>query len=92
MYRLLKANGHKMPIEAEYIIRYHSLYAWHSGSDYDYLQTEDDELIKNVVQEFNQFDLYTKDDGNNIKWTFQLREYYTALIKKYISPDLMIKY
>lgn len=91
MYRLLKANSHKMPIEAEYIIRYHSLYAWHSGTAYDYLQNEDDELMKNVVQEFNKFDLYTKDD-NNIKWTFQLREYYTSLVKKYISADLMIKY
>jgi len=92
MYRLLKANSHKMPIEAEYIIRYHSLYAWHSGTDYDYLQTEDDELMRNIVLEFNKFDLYTKDDSNQIKWTFQLREYYTGLVKKYISPDLMIKY
>jgi hypothetical protein len=114
MYRLLKANSHKMPIEAEYIIRYHSLYVWHSGSDYDYLQTEDDMLMKNVVQEFNKFDLYTKDDANlnsskedflpqkksyafcsdtnDIKWSYQLREYYTSLIKKYISNDLMIKY
>lgn len=94
MYRLLKANNHKMPIEAEYIIRYHSLYTWHSGTEYDYLLTDDDILMKNVVQEFNQYDLYTKDDApeRNIKWSFQLREYYTSLVKKYISPDLMIKY
>ena len=92
MYRLLKANSHKMPIEAEYIIRYHSLYAWHSGSDYDYLLTDDDMLMKNIVQEFNKFDLYTKNDNDNIKWSYQLREYYTSLIKKYISNDLMIKY
>jgi inositol oxygenase len=94
MYRLLKANNHKMPIEAEYIIRYHSLYAWHLDTDYDYLQNDDDFLMKNIVQEFNKFDLYTKNDApeKNIKWSFQLREYYTSLVKKYISPDMMIKY
>lgn len=38
MYRLLVANNHKMPKQAEYIVRYHSLYAWHSGNEYDYLE------------------------------------------------------
>ena len=32
LYRLLKYNNHKLPLEAEYMIRYHSLYAWHSGT------------------------------------------------------------
>lgn len=103
-----------MPIEAEYIIRYHSLYLYHSSESYDYLLDDDDILMKHVVKDFNQYDLYTKNDANlnssledflpqknsytvcsdnlSIKWTFELREYYTNLVKKYISKDLMIYY
>jgi len=92
MYRILLANNHTMPIEAEYIIRYHSLYAWHSGSSYDYLANSMDCNMKRVVQEFNKYDLYTKNDNNTIKWTSELKNYYTNLIKKYISKDLLIYY
>jgi inositol oxygenase len=60
MYRLLVANKHKMPKEAEYIVRYHSLYAWHSGNEYDYLEDEEDKNMKKIVREFNKFDLYSK--------------------------------
>ena len=92
MYFLLKKNNHSMPMEAEYIIRYHSLYLYHSSESYDYLLNEDDNLMKTIVNDFNQFDLYTKNDNLPIKWTYELREYYTNLVKKYISKDLMIYY
>jgi len=36
--------------------------------------------------------LYSKNDSLPVKWTFELREYYTDLVKKYISKDLMIYY
>jgi len=90
MYRLLEANGHKLPIEADYIIRYHSLYAWHSGTSYDYLENNVDKEMKKIVQEFNKFDLYTKNDNNILEWTDELKDYYTRLVTKYISPDLEI--
>jgi len=90
MYRLLIANNHSLPDEALYIIRYHSLYCWHSSTSYDYLTDTKDYNMKSIVQEFNKYDLYTKDDKNIIRWTSELKEYYTKLIKKYIAKDLMI--
>jgi inositol oxygenase len=90
LYQILKANSHSLPEEAEYIIRYHSLYAWHSGTSYDYLLNDKDRLMKTIVKEFNKYDLYTKNDDAKISLTPKLKEYYTKLIKKYISSDLMI--
>ena len=90
LYRLLKYNNHKLPLEAEYMIRYHSLYAWHSGTSYDYLENDLDKEIKPWVQDFNKYDLYTKDDSNQVQWSEELREYYTELVSRYISSDLII--
>lgn len=92
MYQLLVANHHKMPVEAEYIIRYHSLYAWHSSNAYDYLQDAEDAKMKKIVQEFNAFDLYTKNDALPRIWTHDLRSYYSGLVKKYISPSMIIRW
>ena len=92
MYRLLRANCNTLPLEAEYMVRYHSLYTWHSTNSYDYLENDLDREIKSWVQEFNKYDLYTKDDNNIISWTDELREYYENLVKKYISYDLEIIY
>lgn len=92
MYRLLVANGHKMPREAEYIIRYHSLYAWHSSDAYDYLQDEEDKQMKKIVRDFNKFDLYTKNDKLPREWNHDLRAYYSELIRKYISPSMIIRW
>ena len=96
MYRILKkCNGladNILPIEAMYIIRYHSLYAWHSSTSYDYLMDKVDSEMKDIVKEFSSFDLYTKDDTNLIQWNYELKDFYTKLIKKYISKDMMIYY
>jgi inositol oxygenase len=91
LYKLIMANPHSLPEEALYIIRYHSLYVAHSGNGYDYLFSDKDQKMIPVVREFNKYDLYTKDDSNKIKWTPSLKEYYTKLIKKYLSADLMIR-
>ena len=56
-----------MPIEAEYIIRYHSLYLYHSSDSYDYLLNDKDKKMKKIVKEFNQYDLYSKNDNLPIK-------------------------
>ena len=90
MYLILKQNSHTMPLEADYIIRYHSLYLYHSSTSYDYLLNDTDKEMKNIVKEFNKFDLYSKNDNLPISWTDELREYYSHLVKKYISSDLMI--
>jgi len=92
MYRLLVANKHKMPKDAEYIVRYHSLYAWHSGNEYDYLEDEEDKNMKKIVREFNKFDLYSKNDNLPIKWNSLLVDFYSNLVRKYISEDMLIKW
>jgi inositol oxygenase len=91
MYRLLQANQHSLPEEALYIVRYHSLYTWHSGNYYDKLMDLKDKWMKSIVKEFNKYDLYTKNDMNIVKWDYKLKDYYTNLVKKYIAPDLMIR-
>jgi inositol oxygenase len=91
MYRLIKANNHKMPREAEYIIRYHSLYAWHLSESYDYLQNEEDVKMKDIVKLFNKYDLYTK-NHKIIEWNEELKKYYTDLFKKYFNEEIEIKY
>jgi inositol oxygenase len=90
MYHLLRKNKHTLPIEAEYIVRYHSLYAWHSSNGYNWLEDETDKKMKSVVQDFNKFDLYTKNDDIPIKWTAELKVIYSNLIKKYISETMEI--
>jgi hypothetical protein len=45
-----------------------------------------------MVKDFNQYDLYSKNDDLPIKWTYELREYYTNLIKKYLTKDMMLYY
>jgi inositol oxygenase len=92
MYRLLVANGHKMPREAEYIVRYHSLYAWHSSDAYNFLENSEDRKMKKIVQDFNKFDLYTKNDALPLAWNHELKEYYSELVKKYISSSMIIKW
>ena len=91
MYYLLKANNHKMPLEAEYIMRYHSLYLYHSSDAYDHLLDETDIKMKKVVKDFNRFDLYSKNDKLPVVWTTQLKDYYSELIQKYISNNMMLK-
>jgi inositol oxygenase len=92
LYRLLKFNNTTLPEEALYMIRYHSLYAWHNENEYTELESEDDRHYKKYVKQFSSFDLYTKDNDNIIELTDDLKEFYTELVKKYISKDLMIYY
>lgn len=52
LYRVLVHNKSKLPKEALYMIRYHSFYPWHSGGDYKYLTTREDENMKEWVLKF----------------------------------------
>jgi len=83
LYRVL--NNHPtctLPDEALYIIRYHSFYPWHTGNDYMYLCNDKDLEMLKWVQKFQQFDLYTKDDGA-LPDIDELKPYYLSLIEKY---------
>jgi len=91
LYQVLKQNeGVKLPAEALYIIRYHSLYPWHEQGAYAELESEMDKQMKGWVKLFNQHDLYTK---KNVEFTeekmAEMRSYYDGLIRKYL-PDTLL--
>jgi inositol oxygenase len=86
MYRMLVANNAKIPPEGLAMIRYHSAYCWHTGGAYSELTTEEDEETKQHVIEFNEFDLYTKDEENILN-VEELWPYYQGLIDKYLGEE-----
>lgn len=83
LYQILKYNNINLPEEAYYIIRYHSLYAYHDKNEYNYFMNEKDKKLKNWLKIFNNFDLYTKND--NFKINDELKIYYNNLINKYLN-------
>jgi len=90
-YHVLKHSpGVALPDEALYIVRYHSLYPWHTGGAYKHLENDHDRKMKNRVLEFNQYDLYTK---RNTKYTDEeiadMKKYYDTLVNKF-APDGLI--
>ena len=87
MYRVLLNNTHTLPKEALYIIRYHSLYLWHTNNEYKQFENELDTKMKPWVQKFNTYDLYTK---TNIKVSINdLKTYYKKIIDKYFKIDML---
>lgn len=88
LYQVLLRHNHRLPLQALYMIRYHSLYAWHKDGYYRDLEDQCDRDMKPWVQRFNRYDLYTK---TNIKYTDQelgqLKEYYNSLIVQYLGSD-----
>jgi len=90
MYQVLLQNeGVKLPKEALYVIRYHSLYPWHDKGCYAALESDTDRQMKGWVKLFNQHDLYTKKDTNyTAEEMGELRQYYTELIEKYLPAQL----
>ena len=68
------------------MIRYHSFYPWHHGSDYNHLTNEQDREMLEWVKLFNKYDLYTKtDESPDIE---PLIPYYQSLIDKYIPGPI----
>ena len=47
-----------LPIEAQYMLRYHSFYPWHREKEYTYLTNDQDREMLSWVLEFNRYDLY----------------------------------
>jgi inositol oxygenase len=85
LYRLLKFNNIRLPEEAYYMIRYHSLYLWHKENEYKYFENEKDKKMKGWVKLFNQYDLYTKQD---IPTDLQsLRKFYSPIVNKYFPKE-----
>ena len=70
-----------LPIEAQYILRYHSFYPWHTEGEYNYLTNEQDREMLKWVHKFNSYDLYTK--SHEAPDEKSLRPFYENLIGKY---------
>jgi inositol oxygenase len=75
-----------LPLEAQYMIRYHSFYPAHKHGSYDYLMNAQDREMFRWVREFNPYDLYSK--GSERPNLEQLRPYYEELIAEYFPPVL----
>jgi inositol oxygenase len=83
LYRVTKDY---LPEPAQYMIRYHSCYPIHREGAYRELLTDHDRAMMAWVNEFNKYDLYTKNqeppdvDG--------LRPYYEELINEFFPREI----
>ena len=75
-----------LPVEAQYMIRYHSFYPWHREGAYGHLMNDQDRAMLARVQEFNPYDLYSKSDTRPD--LDELRPYYDELIREYFPAEL----
>ena len=75
-----------LPMEALYMLRYHSFYAWHRHGAYAHLTNEQDQAMLQWVNKFNPYDLYSKAHMKpDIK---QLKPYYDDLFAEFLPPTL----
>ncbi len=73
-----------LPVEAQYMLRFHSFYAAHREHDYQYLMDDQDRQYFHWVNTFNEYDLYTK--SHKPPNVDELRPYYEDLISEFL-PD-----
>ena len=81
LYQVLRQNAdrHLLPPKYWDAIRYHSLYAWHSGDAYRHLMDGDDVETLHLVRELNACDLYSKDDAAPV--AERDRRYFDAILR-----------
>jgi inositol oxygenase len=83
LYHVLKSY---VPVEAQYMIRYHSFYAAHREGEYDWLMNEQDREMFRWVRAFNEYDLYTK--SNTAPDLEQLLPYYEQLTAQFFPTNI----
>ncbi len=83
LYHVVKAY---LPPPALYMIRYHSCYPIHREGEYRQLMNDGDVEMFKWVDDFNQYDLYTKRDERMDVAT--LRPFYEELIAEYFPNEL----
>jgi len=81
LYQLLKHNQTKLPEEALYIIRFHSLYLHHRENAYEHLMNDKDKKMLPILQRFNKYDLYSK---NSKKIRMDIKNKITNRILPYL--------
>ncbi len=85
LYHLLKDY---LPEPAQYMIRYHSFYAWHKEGQYRHLTDARDQANLPWVQKFNPYDLYSKNPNPPV--LAELKPYYEDLLAKYLPATLKL--
>ena len=75
-----------LPVEARYMIRYHSFYAAHKERAYSHLMNEQDGAMFEWVRKFNPYDLYSK--GEEKPSVEKLRPFYLELIDEYFPEKI----
>ena len=83
LYHVVK---HRLPEEAQYMIRYHSFYAAHRENQYNHLMNDRDREMFRWVRAFNRYDLYSKSSERPDQKS--LRPYYEDLVAEFFPDPL----
>ena len=75
-----------LPLEALYVIRYHSFYPGHRENAYQHLMNDQDREHFQHVKKFNPYDLYTK--SANPPDVEELRPFYQDLIAEFFPDEI----
>ncbi|MCA9152017.1 MAG: inositol oxygenase [Planctomycetales bacterium] len=75
-----------LPLEGQYMIRYHSFYPEHRERAYGHLMNEQDREMFEWVRKFNPYDLYTK--STNRLDIDKLRPYYQELVAEFFPAEI----
>lgn len=75
-----------LPLEGQYMIRYHSFYPWHREGAYQNLMDAQDRQMLPWVQKFNPYDLYSKSAA--APDVAALRPYYDDLIAEFFPAKI----
>lgn len=75
-----------MPMEAQYMLRFHSFYPAHRENEYQYLMDDQDREYFKWVNVFNEYDLYTKSaEPPKVE---ELKPYYDDLIAEFFPSEI----
>ena len=75
-----------LPLESQYILRFHSFYPAHREHEYEHLMDDQDREYFKWVRAFNKYDLYTKSSAPPD--VDALRPYYEDLISEFFPDEL----
>ena len=76
----------RLPLEAQYVIRYHSFYPLHREHEYLWMLNDQDRRMLKWVKAFNPFDLYSKGDAKPD--ADRLLPFYRGLVEEFLPGKL----